>query len=346
MIRYRILKLFLVFLFVACSRNENYKVIKYLDYSPSLSAQKYPVENAGILNAQEIININDEYILISDEDDEAILKIFSLPDLRYQYSWGTEGRGPDEFPYIPLDKIQSYEDKIVLNEIGKRELRTYTVNDSTLLRENVESLSHNNQEGPLADITFVTSDLYVAENGMVATDLENEFVALEPNNDSIKFLFGEFPETELRGYEKLFEFVKTTESSPNGTKIAAFYLNHNLIAFYDNEGNLINRFKVEEQHNFIKNREEGENYRYRKLLKTSNQYLYSLGYYNEREYINENIESFQTTFEVWKWTGDLVFKAKFDTPIHNFTVSEKYGKIYAYSVLDMSNIYVFDLPDL
>lgn len=341
----KILKLLIVYLFAGCSLSEDYKVIKYVDYSPSLSAQKYSIKNVDILNAQEIININDEYILISDEDDEAILKIFSLPDFTYLYSWGKKGRGPDELPYIPLDKIQSYKNKIVINEIGKQELRTYTVSDSTLVREKIESLKHSDQEGPLTGVTYVKSDLYVAEYGKVSTDLEKEFAALEPNNDSINFLFGVYPETELKGYEKLFEYVKSTASNPSGTKIATFYLNHNFVAFYDNEGNLLNKFRVENQHNSLIIRDEGENFRYRKLLKASDEYLYSLGYYKNRDYINENIESFRTTFEVWNWTGDLVYKAKFDMPIHNFTVSEKHGKIYAYSALDMQNIYVFDLPE-
>jgi hypothetical protein len=50
--------------------------------------------------------------------------------------------------------------------------------------------------------------------------------------------------------------------------------------------------------------------------------------------------------EIWDWDGQPVFRSVFDEPVHGFTVSEKYNRIYAFSSLETHKILEYELPGI
>ncbi len=328
---------------ISCSLSEKDEIVQSIDYATDLKSKIVSYDSVSLLNLADIINVADEYLVLSDSESDGFIKVFKLPEMDYLYSWGMQGRGPNEFEFIPLNEINTEGDSIIFYEFGTRTLREYEVNDTSLVLLEESSLSFDGQTNTLTGITKVQEDLFIAENGASFENDSFEFIALEPNVDQPLFYFGQFPETQLTGFDKLYEYLKTTGASNDGSKIAASYLYKNRIKIFDNKGNLQSEITVKDSE--TPRSAELQKYQYRSLKKPTNSYLYFMGMFEYEQTINENIETFKTTFEIWDWSGNQIHRAKFDRPIHNFTVSEKHGKIYAYSVLDMQNIYVFDLPD-
>jgi len=332
---------------ISCSyfeNEQNYINVKAIEYQQDITSVEHTFENQFlILNPADIINVSDKYLIISDSNADGFIKVFKLPELDFLYSWGQQGQGPNEFQYIPLNEINTVDNKIIFYEIGTRFLRVYEVNDTTLTPVIEYSLKFEGQTNTLTGITRVKDDLYIAENAAMSDETNDELIALQPNNDKPLFYLGNFPNTQLSGFDKLYEYIKTTNASDDGSKIALFYLYHNKFKIFDSNGNLSNKYSVNDR-DITHAENELMKFQFRSIKHASNDYLYLMGMYEYGEEIRNNIETFKTTFEKWDWDGNQIHRAKFDRPVHNFTVSEKYGKIYAYSHLEMNSIFEFTIP--
>jgi len=333
---------------ISCSLYEgesNFKEVQAIEYEDNLVSDEHSFENiTTFLNPGDIVNVSDEYIIISDADPSGFIKVFSIPDLEFLYAWGEQGRGPHEFQFIPLNEINTNGNHLILYEIGTRVLREYKVNDTTLVPVNETSLQYNGQTNPLTGITKVKEDFYIADEGVNVDSSNHRFIALKPGQDEPHFSFGNYPDTELTGYEKKFEFLNTTNSSEDGERVAAFYFYHNRFEIYDHQGNLLRDIRINDESINFTNREPLDFFQYRSIKTASDDFLYLMAMHENQDKIDENIETFRTSFEKWDWDGNPVNRAMFDVPIHNFVVSEKHKKIYAYSVLDLHTIFEFDIP--
>jgi len=337
----------LVFI-VSCNEvEEETNIIQFeaLPYSSELQSTEYSFDGeVNILNPGDIINVDDRYLIISDAEEDAIFKVFSLPELEYMYSWGSRGQGPDEFQYVPLNEINTSENKLIIYDIGSQNLYFYSVYDTSFVLEVNQTLSYDGQTNILTNITRLNENLYVADYGTTHEFTDYEYIALQPGDDTPRFRFGYYPQSDLEGPERYFEYIKTSVSSEHIGKFAAFYLNHNRFKLYDNEGNHMAEVQIDDD--FLNNnRSNTESFQYRTVKWASHRYLYSMGIHGDRQEIEENIETFLTSLEVWNWKGEQIYRAKFDKPVHNFTVSEEHGKIYAYSIINSNVIYEFNIPD-
>lgn len=333
--------------FTSCSfqsKSDSYTVVQTIDYESDLQSTRHNFENSTLFaTPREIINVNDEYLMISDADTSGFIKVFKLPELEFLYSWGDYGRGPGEYEYLPLSEINTSGGNLILYEMGTRKLREYSVNDSTLLFVNDFSLQLKDQTHPLNYIIKISDELYFVKNMMPTQNSNHEFIALQTDNELPLFTFGIYPESDLEFYDKSFEYATTNDFSNEASKMAAFYYYYNRFKTFDIDGNLVNYFIVNDKH---VDQEDGEllDFLYRSLKLAGENYLYVMAMNEFDDVIEENIETFRPSFEKWSWDGDQLNRSKFDIPIHNFVVSEKHGKIYAYSVLDIYGIYEFDLP--
>lgn len=118
-----------------------------------------------------------------------------------------------------------------------------------------------------------------------------------------------------------------------------FYNKYN---FFDHAGNLVNSFLVND-HLFTPSGNESK-FQYRSVKGASDSYIYAMGIHEYEQVIEEKIETFRPSLEIWDWEGNQVYRAMFSKPIHNFTVSEKHGRIYAHSILNPYSIYEFEMP--
>jgi len=329
----------------ACSlNNDDYFEVHAIEYGSDLKSTVHSFINiTTLIRPSEFVNVSDNYLLVSDSGTNGFIKVFKIPELKFLYSWGSQGSGPNEFQHTPIHDINTFNGNVILYEIGSRILREYSVNDTTLSLVNETFLKYEDQHHPLSGITRVNDDLYIVENRISLDGKNHEFLALQPNNSSPLFSFANYPETELELNEKYWEYIKSIGISDDASRIAAFYYYHNKFKIFDNTGKLLNKFKVKDG---SINNNEGEllNFLYRSIKSSSDSYLYLLAMNDYRDTIEENIETFRASFEKWNWDGEQLNRSRFDVPIHNFVVSEKLGKIYGYSVLDIYSIYEFDIP--
>jgi hypothetical protein len=334
-------------LLVSCSLSEDEENIIRADalyFSSDLKAAKHSFkEQARLMNPGDIINVDDRFLVISDAEEDAIFKIFSLPELEFLYSWGNRGQGPDEFQYVPLNEINTSENILIIYDISSQMLAYYLVNDTTFTYEGNRSLTYEGQTNILSHVTRLNDSLFVADYGTFK-DTNYEHIALQPGVDIPLTKFGNYPHSEFEGPERYFEFIKTIGSSEDVSKIAAFYLRHNRFKLYDFEGKELANVYVADDYNSEVNNSNPGSFRYRMIQWASDRYLYVMGIHENPDVIEENADAYTPSLEVWNWEGEQIYRAKFDSPIHNFTVSEEHGKIYAYSNYDMDNIFVFEIP--
>jgi hypothetical protein len=334
---------------INCSGNDRSNITEKKEL---MAPQQLNVEEiVRIDNQTEIINprvitiVDDEYLMVSSDRAEGFLQIFQLPDLEYLYSWGKSGRGPDEFEHTPLTEINAFGDTISVYHFGTQSMRYYTVNDTALVPDQEVTLSYEDQTDVLNNISRLEEGVYIMDYGDSPGQSSKEHIALETDNENPVFTFGGYPESDLSGFERYWKFMKSSTTKPDGSRFAAFYYFHNLIRIYDSNGDLKHELIIEDETLNDRN-EQAEEFHYRSLQSVSDSWIYSLGYNERREVMSENVESHINSLEIWDWEGNPVYRALFDHPIHGFTVSEEHGLIIGYSLTDMENLYVYEIPDL
>lgn len=302
-------------------------------------------DQTSLLNVSEMINVKDSYLVFSDEDPEAAFKVFSLPDLTYLYGWGGQGGGPEEFRVLPISEMFSHPEGFAIYDVGSQRIKVYSVMNDSIEEKSNGELTYDGQTNVHTQVNYLFDDVYIAEYGKEPADDDFEFIALQVDNEDPMFKFGQYPDTDSEGFERYFEFFKTTASSKSGDKIASFYLYHNLIKIFDSSGSLVD--SVEVQDDTLEEMEITQgSFQYRTLEVATDDYLYALGIYKDREELSENMEEINTYFEIWDWDGNQVYRAQFDRPIHNFTVLESENKIYGYSSIDTGRVFEYTYKDM
>jgi len=339
--------LLFVFLISGCSifdESENFTSIEAIEYGPVLESETYSFDGQmNILRSGQMINFNDLFLIVSDAEEDAIFKVFSLPELDYLYSWGSIGSGPDEFRHVPINQVNVSNNQIIIYELGTQDLVSYEVTDSTFNYSGREELNYDGQHGILSGIKKLNDSKYIAEYGTGLEDTNYEFIALEPGNSTPLYKFGEYPETGLAEHERYFNYRKTTALSFKREKFAAFYLHQNKFKIFDDEGNLVDMFQIIDEYS---DSTPSDQFLYRTAKEVSDQFIYTFGIHEKRESLSEINENFFPSLEIWDWEGRQIFRAKFDRHISDFVVSEKHQKIYAYSEHDITSLFVYDLPDV
>jgi hypothetical protein len=300
------------------------------------------------LNPASIINLNDRYLILNDFRPDNFFHVFSLPGVKYLYSWGKQGRGPDEFLQNPV-YIDKNEDELIVFDGMLQTLRYFSVNDTTLIKSREVSLAYEGQVEPLNRIRRIHDTLYAVDYGSsIQEETNHEHMALEPGEEIPLFTFGEYPNTNLEGFDRYSEFLKTNIAKPDGSRFAAFYIAHNMFKIYNSGGDLLALIEVTDPYlqNVPKN---DERYLYRSTAWASDDYIYLLGLNAEREIIYGDSESpIKTSLEIWDWDGRPVYRAMFDRRIDSFTVSEKHGKIVGFSKMagGETMLLEYDLTDV
>lgn len=344
------LSVFFIFCFVMISCDQNSEsTLKQVEIEEDSNTVLEPTRtmNTGenlLYNPLRIINYNDEYLVLTETRGENFFHVYSLPDLSFKYSWGKAGRGPNEFQTPPVYMDVSEESFIVYEGIT-RELRHFQIADTSFVYMDKSLLSYEGQTQPLNRIKRINDTLYFA-NYSTFEDTDFEHVALSPGVDTLLFLFGNYPSSDLESIEKEFHFSKSNTSNPDGSKFAAFYTKQNKLKIYDNHGDLLNEIDIDD-HNLLPENLNNDDFMYRSAVWASDNYIYTIGYNGTSERIFEDFdETFRTSIEVWNWEGEFINRVKFDRLIHNLTISEEFRKVYAFSYLHEDKIFEYDLDDV
>lgn len=342
------LKLYaLIILFICSCQNsepDNFKAMNALEFGDTLEvAEVHDIRNqVDIYNPFKILNVNEKYLFVSELRQEDFFHVLSLPNLKYQYTTGNQGRGPNEF-IAPPTYIEVNEEGIEIYDPIQQSIRFFNVNDTAIFEYKQASLKYKGQIEPLNRPKKINDSTYFADYGTSIEETNREHIALKPADEESLFSFGHFPSSDLEGFERYSKFLKTNAAQTNGNKFATFYTYQNRYKIFDDRGQKLVDAKIGEPRNITSNN-SGSNYMYRVTAYESEKYIYLLGIYALEDMIYDNPDpNVKTSFEVWTWEGEPVYRAKFDRLIHGFTVSEKFKKIYGYSYLNESTIFEYEL---
>jgi len=302
-------------------------------------------DELSIVNPFRIVNVNDEYLVISEQRSDNFFNIFKLPEAGYLYSWGRQGRGPgaDEFYSLPM-YLNVHHEQLILFDGAAQRLKYVAITDSAVIKTDEKSLSYEGQMDPLNRIRFINEELYFADYGSSFEDTGHEHVALKPGVNDTLFTFGEYPESEWTDLERYHKFLKENLAKPDGSRFAAFYFRHNRFKIYNDRGEKLADVKIQDPY-IDRDAMNQDSFLYRTPAAATDNFIYLLGLNAPREKIYEDPDpNLKTSIEIWNWEGEPVYRAEFDRLIGNFTVSEKHGLIYAYSIPFDRALYVYELP--
>lgn len=329
---------------ISCSRHQSHidQKVQARPFSDTLRSNAIPLERATPSQPFRIINLDNDYLIITKLKKNDFISVYKLPGLQFLYNWGRHGNGNNRFKDMVTEFIPKAGDRLIMYDASLDELRTYKVGNFALKKISEQSLSYHNQKEPLDNLKRVNDNLYFSTYGMMNVNTNYEYVALRPGNNDILFLFGQYPATDLKRRKRFNLFYKTNVIKPNGSKFAAFYIHYNKFKLFNTKGKLL---KIIHVHDSSINDKNTIHFTYRWSEYASNKYIYAIGVYaTSKQLRNSEVSSFKTTLEVWNWKGKQVYRAKFDRPIQIFTVSEKYHALYGIARGIGDSVFVYKLP--
>lgn len=318
-----------------------------LPYADTLSVQrsvKTDTEDA-LLTPLKTLNLNDQYLIISERRNENFFNVLKLPEIDYLYSWGTISQGPeaDEFTTTPFF-INTAGDQLIVYDAMAMRLKFIAVHDSGVEKMDEKELSYTGQMDPLNRVRRIKDDLYFVDYGTTMEETDREHVALEPGNPDTLFTFGRYPESELEGFDRYGIYLKNNISNPEGSRFLTAYYYQNFMKLYNSDGEVLKTITINDPYIEKVDVEEPRDYLYRTTAWASDDYIYMLGYHSLEDDIYETPNSsVKTSIEVWNWDGEPVYRAYFDRLITQITVSELHSKIYGMSTLAENEIFEYNL---
>jgi hypothetical protein len=321
------------------------------DTMRALSLNEIP-DTEGLVLGQPLRmeNVSEEHLLLTDIRSQPFFHVFSMQDAAYLYSWGVRGQGPspNEFVSVPV-YVNVKGDTLIVYEAMRRQMHHIRLSDGEPEELAVEELWYEGAMDPLNRIRRMNDSLWFADYGTSIEETKHEHAALRPGNREILFTFGEYPDSDLESFQRYSSFMKSNLANPDGSRFAAFYFHHNMFKIYNAEGTLLRHVYVQDPESGQEREREPVSWLYRIAAGASDDYLYTLGIDAAADRFNAGStnadSSLFTTLEVWNWDGEPVYRARFDRLINLFTVSEKHGRIYAWSGLYDHTIFEYVLPD-
>lgn len=334
--------------YAGCTNQQQISTVEVSIHSgntDTLTAVEYSAKEL-ILNPKSIVQLNDRFLVVLDDVDNGLFKLYSLPELNYLYSWGRRGRGPGEFAGAGIIANNLIADslQIEIYNYDLQRLDSYSVSEDTIAFIGASSLSYQNQHESLNAIRKLSDDLYIAHPGMREPGDPQEkvqYIALQPDNDTPLFHFGTYPENSLKPIERPNSFRSATTTGPGNNSFIAFYEHHNSFRVYDSGGKLKKEFIVTDSLN--QGRDISSDHRYRVFATSSDSLIYSY-------YVNDDISAimaqgteYNPMIEVWDSQGNPVRRFRLDRAVHYFTISDTYEKLYGISFSEPGVLYEYDL---
>jgi len=343
-----LLLIFTTGIIISCSRTpEHTKTVTALPLEDTLEAETVSVESeTEFINLIKIANVNEEYLVFVDDVEQGVFKVFSLPDLVFQYVWGRMGRGPDELSFVSLKQIDVFRDQLLFYEEPYARMKFYRVTDSVLTFTREQDLSFKNKRNPINGLKIMDDSLLIARYGYggAATISEDEFIALAPGNRDPLFTFGSYPKTELEGAERSQQYSKLTAARPGGSRFAAFYRKYNRFKIFDHKGSLISEVHVNDPS--LPEISENSDFIYRFAASAGEKYIYTLAVNSKEQDLENNPLAAGMSVEIWTWDGDPVKRFYIDPPTPRFAISEKHNRMYGFSLRMDNAIYEYNLEKI
>lgn len=274
-----------------------------------------------------------DYLVIIEPKNNPTLSFWNLSDLKYQFSSGFKGGGPDEL-------INPRRDYFVKSD------SSFFILDSNIEREiNIENKRIrilNNKPIVIPDainqMVKVDNDYYITA-GSTSGEGKEHLIYTEGGYTS----FGKYPKSELSDVSVFIFNYKFTAGLINKNIILDFYKYRNLIRKYNIDGELLNEICLDgigRRDNNYEQILDGTIKPYFMSVFSTNKFIYVL--FNDGASEKElNDCTILPELQVWSWDGDLVNRIKFNMPFNLYTVSDE-NKLYAMNSFSPDKIYMYD----
>lgn len=292
-----------------------------------------------------LLNVNDQYLIKHRWTENDFLGVIKLPEMTYLYTWGTKGSGPGEFSWPPMFLFTANdEDILLMSDIIDFKQEQFKVGISSLTLLQSDDFRQDGQTQPFEIVTPIDKQKYVVGNIPFDNDDNAEFLFLETNNEIPISAFGNYPNTTTEFQNKPHRFKKTGASNSKLKRFVAFYKYHDAFKVIDFNGDLIGHHKVNGFEYEYADTVVVDPYLSRNVTHSTDDLIYTIGYGMRMSELESGYRP--TTFEVWNWEGESVYRALFDRQIYSYAISEVHGKIYGFTLDDPENIYIYDLPTI
>jgi hypothetical protein len=278
--------LFILFL-IGCTESANDGSLERKEVAPI--ATTITATDSLMINTSEhvivpfaILNVNDTYLIATQFDTDRLLNVFSLPDLRYLYTWGSHGRGPAEYTQPPLFFNTPGGDTLVMSDVLGFKQDTYVVNDSSLVTVSSDKLRYTGQFDPLSRVRKISDSMYIGDFNTSDVNDNHEYILLKTNQPDFFIKFGDYPTTDWPDYyQRQAYYVKSNAFNKKLGVFAAFYMNANAIKLFDASGALLNHIMFDDFDYSSADMNTNVHEFQRSIYHSDDTYIYTIGYYRK-----------------------------------------------------------------
>ncbi len=317
---------------------ESDRIMHYAQFEHTINLKSDRIQVPSVLLYPRSLVLCDSNLVVFNEKMDTMFQCFHLPDLTFQYGFGTQGQGPGDFFLPSISPVEHKKNGFVM--LDGINLKHISVEKDKAI---VQTSTLNYGFNCFNDLISISDSSYCC-NGGFENEKEFRFLYPDGNHES----WGEYPETEERFGSVLGRnqaYIKTTVAKPDKSCFVSFYQHIRRFRIYGKDGEL----KRDVILDILPGQERPEVDDYLRFIHpisvyATDSYIYTLNL----DMTTEEIENRKTTpnIQVFDWEGKPLTQYKLDCFINTFVVAEVANKIYGAFVEDEDHIYVFNLPRL
>ncbi|MDR0605024.1 MAG: TolB-like 6-bladed beta-propeller domain-containing protein [Bacteroidales bacterium] len=282
---------------------------------------------------------NQLYTFSVQNIDEHFLSVYSYPNFRLLYRYGTKGQGPDDF--ITVNWANTYkENEIVLYDIMKRKLYSFETGDSLVMKTNIFNLAEIKGERlskPYTMIHKINDSIFLMKVNMPDI-ITLEIVDLK-NSRQISS-YADLPQVKDTKRGRLSYLYDFNVEYRDSTIVCAFTnINRIEILQIDNEYNIVHKLTVGEKklpEEYLRD-SYGNRISFYRNVKCNGKYIFIL--------FQDKKDKSTSTIEVYDLEGNGVVKLCLDQHVENILISPDSNYIYAYhQLIDCDIILKYKIP--
>ena len=327
----------LLFLLQGCRKTSEVAMIEKPSFDFNSFVKSDSIKIPDLLKIQPLwwAVKNDKIVMVSPQNNDYYLYVFSLPQFNLLYKYGTRGQGPNEFVLVSWINMLN-ENQIGLYDSPKKNMYIYDLYADTLQLNKTFNYSDLERESPFSLIQQIEGTEFIFK----AYNRQNTVIDfVDINTGEISQTFTPFLKRKNKRSHYTAYLLK---ASANKNMIAFAYLFIDRIELFH-----INKDKLAEPFLIIGDKKNQEDKRmddydvYYTDVHCDNKYIYALSQQGEK---NENIKN--SAIEIYDLNGVPIKKITLDRHIRYFTIDDKNSVIYgndSYSDFDYVYVYKIDI---
>lgn len=322
---------------ISCANDRTNKTVEIRFPEAKIISAERKIVDAELYRPLGLFIYKDK-LVVCDNMNSSLFKVFDSRDLTYKYSFGSTGPGPNEFAshtLMPKDMNPSTYFEI----LDRTVLRYYAITDTAAFQ--VSSFSPMvHESGLINGFTKLSDSIYIFPNGLSAEKYEKEFIMFNINTKQ----FSEFEDVkffdksvELKSQEEqYFSLIKQIAAHPGNSKFAVFYSEKPYLKIFSSE-TLLGLYHID-------SKVQPGSFKFFAHPLATDKYIYVLWIDQSEEEMMADIASLRPMLLIFDWDGNFIKNYRLDKPIHAFAINESNNRLYGVSPLeeDINAIYTCD----